>query len=245
MSFNLKPCSFQGEPLIEHLLRSMNIVEKNFSERYYRIIARRISIATGEKYNCEEIAYSLNTSILLHDIGKAAEVYQRNFNDKCECKYKRFFELHEIPSSIITFNSLKDRVDYDLAELASLSVLLHMSSFRPFNKILYRLKSFSRENSDGWIFSKYTKERLSNILEKYSLDASILIDISPREAEKFLYEKKKYIDSFKTPSKLYILFLAPIVIGDNLSAFKFRANKIENKSRNTFMSELCRVIDFE
>ncbi len=231
------PQAYPGQELAEHLLETAKIAEKVVDEnRLHLVLHHRLKVAS--KYSAEkpqtepeEIKRVYRITALLHDIAKAATIYQKSDQQN------RSYIYHEIPSALITQNYLEIQgIDHELATLASIAVLLHMSALRtPLDrKIVHELK---RRFKEGWNLAPY-KEYLEEKLGLESLPEKIEI----KEIIDYLQFIDKYLRSRnRNHQKLYVLILAPIIVGDNLSASRARGG-VFTGWRRMFMEELLKVL---
>ncbi|RLE59461.1 MAG: CRISPR-associated endonuclease Cas3'' [Thermoprotei archaeon] len=239
------PYAYTKHPLAEHLRNCMDIALK-VSENWSlpEVICHRLRIAfkrSGVDIEVSEdiITYIIKCSSLLHDVGKAATIYQKQFNDDGSLRGRNepSFRYHEVPSAVLTFRYLsKMNVEYELTMLASLAVLMHMSTIRnPLDRDMDRSLKNIRMFRHGWIISTY-KDALSKLL-----DMDIKLNVTLSEALDFIERARSYASAKnRRHAKLYTLILLPIIVGDNVDSFNHRrktGGKISS-SRLKFMKEI-------
>jgi len=179
----------------------------------------------------------MELSCILHDIGKAADMYQFGFNDACnEASNKKIsFTYHEVPSSYITYYViLKKYEDEILANLSSLAVLLHIvRRDNPLNYVKYRV--FDRKI---WDLRPYYDYIVNNILPDVDLN---MLYIRDKDAYNHIKMLRDFVQVNPILSKLHIFFLAPIIIGDNIDA-RERPNGKHNPWREMFTKQLLEAM---
>ncbi len=234
----MKPCAYINQGLVEHSIGSFNVVEEKISELYYRVVKRRL-----EKFDIflgvEEVKEIIKDVILLHDMGKAGEYYQNQFNDECQPIVRNTsFIYHEVGSALFFF------YDYPIENVKKdeIRVLISLATFNHLNAIRgiynYPLNKFPDRFDQGMIKMK----NFGNILLKSLKNKGFVIkSISVND-----YDFPKYSDmlnyiakiSGKPFLKLYNLFLAPIMMGDSLDSSLVRSNKRKTKFVKILESEL-------
>ena len=78
----MKPCAFANQTLLAHALGTVSQVNKVFSEQYFEVMSNRLRLVN--KYSAEFLSSQVALLAALHDIGKAAEKYQLQFDDACK-----------------------------------------------------------------------------------------------------------------------------------------------------------------
>jgi len=124
--------SYRDECYIQHIHECLN-EWNNIYLKYLNALSR---IVKAEK---EDVNVIVKTSLLLHDAGKLAKIYQRkvmsevlNF-DEGETTSKNVLKgfKHEVLGSIYTFKVLRDlKLDKEIPYIASWAVLLHHEAMR-------------------------------------------------------------------------------------------------------------------
>lgn len=218
----MKPCAYIAQSLVDHSLGSYNDVRHIISESYYKVVAKRLQKATI-RVNETEVREYIKDAVLLHDIGKAGEYYQIQFDDNCVAiKEDPSFIYHEIGSALFFY------YDYDAKEeirkLLSLTVLNHLNAIRGISD----LETIIPRNFELSMIKlqKYGKILLESLNKNLSIRDYRFDD---------LYEM---IESFTKSDlgylKLYNLFLAPVIIGDSINSKRIR----QNSSRRMFVDIL-------
>lgn len=239
------PYAYTEHPLVEHLRNCMDIALK-VSENWSlpEVICHRLKIAfkrSGVNIDVSEdiIRYIIKYSSLLHDIGKAAVEYQKQFNDDGSLRWRSepSFRYHEVPSAVLTFRYLSRMdIEYELTMLASLAVLMHMSTIRnPLSRDMDISLRNDRWLRYGWTISVYG-DALSELLR-----ADIKLDVALGEALDFIERARSYVSvKNRRHAKLYTLILLPIIVGDNVDSYNHRRKKGEkvSSSRLKFMKEI-------
>jgi CRISPR-associated endonuclease Cas3-HD len=186
----------------------------------------------GLNATAEGLKRVLERAALLHDIGKAADMYQKRFRTQ-EGDSKPTFYLHEVPSAVIcqrVCNSL-GLPKWEVT-LCSLLVLQHMSSIRDW-------LASNREISYSWRFADCRTE-----LEEFirgSFNISVNFDVDTGEAKEFLHNSARIIrDKNYRWLKLYTLLLGPLTAADSIDAYEARREDL-TMQRRWFVEELMNL----
>jgi CRISPR-associated endonuclease Cas3-HD len=124
--------SYRDECYIQHIRECLN-EWNNIRLKYLNALSR---IMKAER---EDVNVVVKTSLLLHDAGKLAKIYQRKvmsemFNfDEGETMSKNMLKgfKHEVLGSIYTFKVLRDlKLDKEIPYIAGWAVLLHHEAMR-------------------------------------------------------------------------------------------------------------------
>lgn len=257
------PCSFSGETLTQHSLSTVEFGVKKFFETqpaYPLLVAAKLTnyYQLEKPITDELLTQTCIASCYLHDAGKAANIYQVQFNDDCSCKASPTFTFHEILSAFIVNNYLEkaigeeDQSNRTLRILTTLAVLNHMHAIRPYtnahavmSNVVYTLKKFiykygtSKGDPLGFNLAN-NNEYIENAppqIDKKILATSLEKTIKPDELSRFLEKMDRETSG---PNKLYTLLLAPIIIGDNLAASQ---RQEEEDNRKWFKQELKELIN--
>ena len=220
----MKPCAFTKQSLLDHSISSYEIASKLISNNYYKVIVNRLN-KVGISLKEEEVKELVKDAILLHDIGKTGEYYQEKFDDECNPKTSNpSFIYHEIGSALFFY------YDYDanekVRELLALSAINHLNAIRGIGDLsLNKLQGFQESMIH---LKKYGSLILEKLKEKGLITKNVKVeDYSFDEFSDMLYAFAK--KSNYTYLKLYNLFLAPVMIGDNLDSSLVRLS--DKKSR--------------
>jgi CRISPR-associated endonuclease Cas3-HD len=236
-----KPCAGVGQSLYNHSVEVSIIAEKAFSKNE-KVVQRKLnSLFVGKDINAKKI---VKLASLLHDVGKAAYIYQKFFDDNCDCKNPSF-AFHEIPSACFAANfkySICRMLGFNLEEtiLTGLVILFHMHASRDFEDMTDFLKN--KIKYKYWDLSPY-KYTILQIIKQYdpnfdkNIDVLLKIDVQQtidyvESYQKILNDARNYL------YKIYTLLLNPIVIGDNLSAKNRKQDESQNRNRSHFIKEL-------
>jgi CRISPR-associated endonuclease Cas3-HD len=186
----------------------------------------------GLKATAEGLKRILEYAALLHDIGKAADWYQKRFRAQ-EGDSKPTFYLHEVPSAVIcqrVCNSL-GLPKWEIT-LCSLLVLQHMSSIRDW-------LASKREIFYSWRFADCRTE-LDEFIRRY-FNISVSFDVDSGEAKEFLLNSARIIrDKNYRWLKLYTLLLAPLTAADSRDAYEARREDL-TPQRRWFVEELMNL----
>lgn len=212
-----KPCAFINQSLIDHSYGSYKILyDKGFlDESYYKTVNKRLG-AKGIKINENDIKRLIEITVKLHDIGKVAEFYQNQFDDNCNSIYKNkspTFKYHEIGSALFFYYS--DYIEtMEIKKLIALAALNHLNAIRG-------IKNLSP--------NRLPKDANLNMLkmEKYGEPYLKIMGYSFEVKDYTINDYINMMNDFLTNNghylKLYNLFLAPIIVGDNLDSHYARS----------------------
>lgn len=219
------PLAYIDHELFIHLL---NTKEKaiNYAEKLgIKVIQKRLE-ALSMKLTIDEIRKIIEISSILHDIGKAADYYQKDFSkENSEMK----FPLHEVPSAMISEKVCeKLGIKEEAKHFVFLTVLQHMNTMRDW------LSENIRINRD-WSFNEFKDQIESFIKRNLEIDIEIS-KINKDDAKKKINEYKKIVSENRY-LKLYTLFLVPVTIADSRDAYEFRKTNI-SPSRRKFIEEV-------
>ncbi len=234
----MKPCAYINQGLVEHSIGSFKVIEEKISESYYRVVKKRL-----EKFDIflsmEEVKEIIKDAILLHDMGKASEYYQKQFNDECNPIVPNpSFIYHEVGSALFFFydypieNEKKD----EIRVLISLAAFNHLNAIRGIPD--YQMNRFPDKFDRGMIKMKNYGNILLKSLKKNGLvTKSISVDDYdfPKYSDMLNYVAKI---SDKPFLKLYNLFLAPIMMGDSLDSSLARSSKRKTRFVKILEGEL-------
>ncbi|QIW22821.1 CRISPR-associated endonuclease Cas3'' [Sulfolobus sp. S-194] len=197
-----KPCAFTNQPLLDHSRGSLNAVKKILSDSYVQTARRRL-----EKFGIKVKKEDFELSVLLHDIGKAGEFYQTQFDDECSSRRTPSFLYHEIGSAIFFYRNIEDE---RLKLLIALAELNHLNAIRSVSQL--NPNSFPKRFNPGMIkLKKFGKV----ILEELGLENLSVGDYTFDDYHEMMGELVRENGSYL---KLYSLFLSPIIVGDNLDS---------------------------
>ncbi|AEE94619.1 CRISPR-associated HD domain protein [Acidianus hospitalis W1] len=217
MVYLSKPCAFIKQTLFDHSMGSYAVLSKFINYTYYAVISRRLK-SVGIQLKPEEVKRLIEISVKLHDIGKAAEYYQNQFDENCLSNKKEpSFIFHEIGSSLFFYYSNYTN-DNKVKRLLALAALNHLNAIRG-------LADFKPNQ-----LPKGAKEEMLKI-EKYGkvLLSKLGFNFEVRDytTDDYIKMMNDFINRPKDEDlklyKLHNLFLAPIIIGDNLDSHYARS----------------------
>ena len=217
----MKPCAYTKQPLLDHSIGSYEKAVKLISDSYYKVIVNRLS-KVGISLTVEEVKDLVKDAVLLHDIGKAGEQYQEKFDEECNPKTSNpSFIYHEIGSALFFY------YDYDadkkVRELLALSAINHLNAIRGIGDFSLHNKPYGFQVSMIHL-EKYGSLLLDELKEKNMISIDVKAkDYSLEQFSDMLYAFANKKSNY-TYLKLYNLFLAPVMIGDNLDSSLVRSS---------------------
>ncbi len=220
------PYAYKDHQLFEHLEGTADKATRYLNSLGQNVICNRFS-KLGLNINNEELKEVVRLSALLHDIGKAADNYQSNLYS---------FNLHEIPSAVITERVLKEqKMTEEHKDLIVITVLQHMNSMRDWISVNRYVKNY------GWRFTKCNNE-VRSFLNKHGLRDDIDLEVTPSNAYELIhvYQNKSRSNKWL---KLYNLILALITAGDNIDSYRARKDTL-GPNRRWFVEELMRLEEY-
>lgn len=218
----IKPCAYEKQGLIDHAIGSYRVLDGKISESYYKIISRRLE-RYGIVLDLNGVKEIVKDVVVLHDMGKAGEYYQNQFDDNCNPLKSNFsFIYHELGSALFFYNDYEP-IDVEKAEevksLLTLAVLNHLNAIRVISD--YLVNKFPDNFDERMIkLNKYGSIMLQNLRGVISKSLKVR-DYTFGDYHDMLYAFSKKSDKYL---KLYNLFLAPIMLGDNLDSSLVRNN---------------------
>jgi CRISPR-associated endonuclease Cas3-HD len=230
------PYAFTNQPLADHLQGTAQIADKFVTETYASTVSKRLYLSSQMSVNIkpDTVKVLIRRASLLHDVGKAADRYQSQFERPAH--HSPTFYLHEVPSAIVC-----DRVSQELELgfherfLLSFTVLNHMNSFRPLERICDEVNA---SNQREWSFVRYGQSMPSIFNELGVSCNQVLRPISYKETRDFIDGQRANASKLEYRwIRLYCMFLSPVIAGDNLDAQK-RGTANLSPSRLKFIREL-------
>jgi len=245
------PCAFIGQSLEDHTKGVIKIIKKLFiSDNYHEIVADRLR-RNGINVHPDNVRQAILIAAGFHDIGKAIEYYQSNFDDQCNCitSYSSF-PYHEIISAASILYPLTNVFSEELKFFIIMTITNHLIALRPYegydyefnkvNKIISKNKNrfvshekiceIVWEETGIKIMPEEPNQKLINDLKEYLKNLIQRPTISINNSNMY-YTRHNY-------QKLYTLFLLPVVIGDNLDSSLEREKDESSKKRRLFIDEL-------
>ncbi len=223
------PYAYKDHELFKHLEGTANKALDTLNILGYNVICNRFR-NLGLEMDAKDLKEIVRLSALLHDIGKAADMYQHN------TELKGFY-MHEVPSAVIAKRALEySNLREDYRDLIVITVLQHMNSMRDW------LSDISKDiERCKWRFTLCNNEVLT-FLKNITKEDDIELDVSSNDAIKLI---KEYQDISRSNDKqwlkLYNIILALITVGDNKDAYEARGGTL-NPSRRWFIEELGRMV---
>jgi len=248
----MKPCAFTKQPLRSHIKGVVERVERFLETGYLETMFRKLKYA-GIHTERDSLREAVRAAAVFHDVGKAVQIYQQQFNEKCECLKadSPSFYLHEVLSAVYFDRFLSNHENWstELKNLAILSVLNHMHSLRDFGSKLnlfdpqgYKSpKEFKILNNARII--GHELDNLVGTISEYGFDIEVVRrylskEILYRNDIYGLGQRLKDFESKKDVAKLYVLLLLPIIVSDVLDAAENRPGEMTSASRRAFINEL-------
>ncbi|HDI10311.1 MAG TPA: CRISPR-associated endonuclease Cas3'' [Euryarchaeota archaeon] len=241
----MKPCAFKAQSLSDHISGCLGLLRKYLdrNREYPLIVSRRIEVASGGdvEISSEEVKELLKLCVVFHDLGKGYEYYQRRFDRNCLTRNGASFEYHEIISAISSYKySLNKWGEADpRTNLLTMSVANHHHAFREMSNMTHN--RVSRKISE--ILKQGVCEEIGNIyyvLEGIDPEIPEHISLEQRDLVNFLnWIRSQYRMKQKGTLrwiKLYTLILKPLIIVDNIDAY--RARKDSRERFSSFLREL-------
>ena len=228
----MKPCAFSNQTLIGHSKGAVNKVEKIFNNQYFIVASKRLS----KVYDIDWKQLKKLTIFLtaFHDMEKAAEYYQRQFDDECKPIGKTTtFIYHEIGGSVFLF---KNNWNNEIIKFWSvLTIMNHLNAIRGIHTI-----SGVNLRKEMLYLKKYGEA----LINEFDRDMEGIIDgklnVNDYEMRDFqlMVEWLKAFSMKKNIAKGYIFLLAPLIVGDNLDSNEQRSVDEGSKAKSRFIKSL-------
>lgn len=217
-----KPCAFEDQGLYDHL-KSVGEIAERFVLRtnLHKVVSRRLNLSSDLVKNYLVFAAKY------HDIGKAMEYYQKNFDDNCRSSGKFSFYNHEIFSAIILLIKKSDVMRVfghcELCfDLAVYSILMHHHAMRV-HDVVKIVKNFDA-----------LKGICGNVIvnDLNLLGITLPNKVSPNDINTLKnWLENKVLNSINNS---YLYFLLPLIISDYRDATNRKGTE---KSDFTFIVE--------
>ncbi|BCU69801.1 CRISPR-associated endonuclease Cas3'' [Stygiolobus caldivivus] len=209
-----KPCAFTNQGLAEHSKGSLEWAKKVLSDSYFRVTKRRL-----EKFGVEVTKEDMEVAVLLHDMGKAAEYYQGQFDDGCNpLRGRPTFIYHEIGSALFFYKNVKDE---GLRTLVTLTELNHLNAVRGVSQL--NPAKLPVKFDEGMLkLRKYGQVLLEELSGEYPVGGFRVDDYTFYDYNEMLEDLSRVNEPYL---KLYSLFLAPVIVGDNLDSSHARSKE--------------------
>lgn len=237
-----KPCAYSCQGLIEHSENSWKyaetFIDSNNWDRISLIRLKRLIDSSIKNLRQKDIKEFMRIAVVMHDIGKAASKYQEGFDDNC--KHRNgipSFPLHEWPSAYVVYeyvdlNIQDPQLDYFIRNAISLAVLLHITRDTvQLREDLEGKGDLKWEIDRNYLISHldYFGIRKKNIPSR---DPIVVTVDQVRGMKEFLLEFDKNYPW------IHLVFLLPIIVGDNIDAYMTRGEKGVTPWRRVFTDEL-------
>jgi CRISPR-associated HD domain protein len=220
------PYAYKDHELFKHLEGTANKALYALNILGYNVICNRFR-NLGLEMDTKDLKEIVRLSALLHDIGKAADIYQ--------CNIEKGFYMHEVPSAVIAKRILEYNLREEYIDLIVITVLQHMNSMRDW------LSDISKDiERRKWEFT-LCKNEVITFLKEITKTDDINLDVRSSDANKLIEEYQGKSRSNKRWLKLYNLILALITVGDNKDAYEARGGTL-SPSRRWFIEELGRLV---
>jgi CRISPR-associated endonuclease Cas3-HD len=250
----MMPCAYKKQSLESHSQGVAKIALEFANEHYIEVCRRRL-LRTGLNFEKHTIRNIILLSALLHDIGKSARYYQKQFDNACITipDHVPSFYLHEISSAAIS-KRICDYNNFDtpISFFVVASVLQHLHAMRGMDKdrvISDAINRFSKNNEllifeDHWLqLYEMTNKTCLLYGMNTNLNQDLFQNLYVSEITNLFVWISKIAQSRNIHwSKLYILFLNPVLVGDNMDAESNRKESQESRNRSSFMRELASTI---
>jgi len=247
----MKPCAFINHPLSDHIKGCKEILDSFLRKNkgYTVIAAKRLKIASRGKLSLkpEEVEELINLSVILHDIGKAHNYFQENFDENCGCRDKDAgFPYHELLSAGMCYKHIQTWTAENAHQkklLLTLSIINHHHAFKDTLKKVFYIDQSSSALS---LLLKIVKKglyvgNLQETLKAYGINIEDL-SLTANDVENFITWMRKSQERPNEWQKLYVLIMTPLIIADNLDAGKSRPTHHYPPSRTSFLNELKEAI---
>ena len=232
----MRPCAYTNQSLLDHSIGSYREAVKLVSDNYYRVTAKRLE-RMGITLTVEEVKDLVKEAVLLHDIGKAGEYYQEQYDDECNAKVKTpSFMYHEIGSALFFYYNKE--VKKEVRELLALAAINHLNAIRGIGDFEDPLKMPSDFKNSMLKMEKYG----SVLLDSLRREGLITRDFTVKDykfedfSDMLIALAKKNVTAKYL--KLYNLFLAPVMVGDNLNSSFVRNSSSVNERKTRFVKLL-------
>lgn len=250
----MKPCAYKKQSLELHTKGVVEIALMFATDHYTSICRKRLQKVSVD-FTEERIREGVILSAILHDLGKGALYYQQQFTDRCDSsKDVPSFYLHEISSAVVA-KRVCDYNDFDVpfSFFVVSSVLQHLHAMRGIDSdrtIKDAIIKFAT-NPELGIFGEYSStlsSMVSSICGSYNIGIRInevlFKNIQYDDVKRLFAWIKEIIQNRNNARwiKLYILFLNPLIVGDNIDAKRSRGQSQESINRRSFMEELALTI---
>ncbi len=238
--------AFSGQQLTAHIDGTEKYAMSFADEQYCQIASQRIKISSSNEVTIphNRLADMIRLVCILHDIGKADEQYQKQvFRNKENAS----FFLHEVPSAVIAnrlIQSAREKISEPERFLVLFSIIQHHLAMRTYGRAEKMMDIISKNRRRGWEFE--FNEEISQILSrtKFVHDKAkigqLIEPVTPPETRDLVSWLYNIASSRNQPwTKLYVLVMNPLVVGDNTDAQKNRPAQQPSRFVRALM-EVCK-----
>jgi CRISPR-associated endonuclease Cas3-HD len=220
------------------------MMKKMFDDNYFEVVSKRLNKAIERLNVTKEDVKNLVTFLTaFHDLGKAAELYQSQFDNDCNALRKNTsFVFHELGGALFLWYN--DWENQTLKVMSTLTVLNHLNAIRNFNTTRHKTSEvkdghLKLKRYGGGLVQKLLSNEICNpFMKTYNVKDYTLADLKDMFAE---------IDSYVVESrlnlKLYVLLLTPVIVGDNLDSTASREKDESYGSKSHFISSLLKEVE--
>lgn len=223
------PYAYPNHNLFDHLEGTEKIALRTINNMGKDVVCKRFK-KFGLEMDGKLLEEAVRVAALLHDIGKADDRYQR------DAELQSFY-LHEVPSAVISYRVCEALKIEAIKEVVFMAVLQHMYAIRDWLSQIHT----TNIRISRWSFDNYGAI-VKEFINKH-LNVDVDICVSNTDFMTYYSILRNKIISYSTNGealKLYILILAPLTVGDNLDAYKFRAGNL-TEGRRWFVEELMNL----
>ena len=215
-----KPCAFKLQGLRDHIEGVARVAEAFIeSSNLHKVAARRLGL------DPQLVKSYMILSAKAHDLGKAMDYYQRQFDESCKAVSERFnFMDHEVFSGAMLMKAKEEVLKaYGDCELcfgaAVVAVLLHHHAMRVHDPTA--ITGSKRDEflaKAGKVIKDGLDERLGFVIPE---------EVTPRDLDRLAFNLVKLYGQTSRSSRAYLYFLTPLVIADYADG----AKRVESEKR--------------
>ncbi|EWG06392.1 MAG: CRISPR-associated HD domain-containing protein [Candidatus Aramenus sulfurataquae] len=239
----MKPCAFDKQELLSHALGSVEMMKKAFDDNYFEVVSKRLNKAVGLNVTKEDVKNLVTFLTAFHDLGKAAEYYQSQFDENCNAvRNNTSFMFHELGGALFLWYN--DWENQTLKVMSTLTVLNHLNAIRNFNTIRHKTSEVKGDHLKlkrygGGLVMKLLSNEISNpFMKTYNVR-----DYTRKDLEDMFDLIARYAFSSRLNLKLYVLLLTPVIVGDNLDSTTSREKDESYASKSHFISSLLKEVE--
>ncbi|QKR00724.1 CRISPR-associated endonuclease Cas3'' [Metallosphaera tengchongensis] len=237
----MKPCAFHEQELTSHAKGSVDQMLTFFDDHYFTVLHRKLNhylrkLGSNLDLDPQQVKELVKFLTAFHDIGKAAEEYQVQFDDACRAKgEKTSFVYHEVGGALfLWYNRWEDEF---LKVMSVMSVLNHLNAIRGLHNL-----NESKVKPGHLKLGRYGSAFLSQVIDQTKVRNPFMTTYEVRDYEKYeVQDMVSQLSSFassKLELKYYVLLLTPIIVGDNLDSSSQRKKDQSYKSKSRFITAI-------